>query len=230
MDRRFEIGRVVAQPGPMGASTDSFEIDLIGSPGHGARPHEAVDPVVGLGALIMALQTIVSRKIDPACPAVVSIGRIAGGSAPNIIPAKVGMEGTLRAVHPETRQFLMDEVKKITKSTAAAYYLKANIRFGGGTPPVINHPEPAGWARRAAESLLGEGAVVPMGYQNMGGEDFAYYLENIPGAFLRIGACESRGEPIAAHSPHFYVPDETVFIGAALMAEIARVASEAING
>jgi len=230
VDRRFEMGCVVAQPGPMGASTDSFEIDLLGSPGHGARPHEAVDPVVGLGALIMALQTIVSRKIDPASPAVVSIGRVAGGSAPNIIPAKVSMAGTLRAVHPKTRRLLMEEVQKITKSTAAAYNLKVDIRFGNGTPPVINHPEPACWARNATESLLGEGAVVPMGYQNMGGEDFAYYLEKIPGAFLRIGACEPGGEPIAAHSPHFYVPDETVFLGAALMAEVARVASDAING
>ena len=230
VDHHFEVGQVVAQPGPMGASTDSFEITLIGSAAHGARPHEGIDPIVGSGALIMALQTIVSRKVNPAAPAVVTIGKVHGGSAPNIIPESVVLEGTLRATDPSTRQLLKDELNKIARAVAEAHLLKADVKIKNGTPPVVNHAEAAAWARHAAVFQLGEESVVPMEHKNMGGEDFAYYLEKIPGAFFRIGAREPGGRPIAAHSPQFFVPDETMFVGAAVMAEAARVASEALNG
>jgi hippurate hydrolase len=230
VDSHFEVGQVVAQPGPMGASTDSFEITLKGAATHGARPHEGIDPIVGSGALIMALQTIVSRKINPAAPAVLTVGRVHGGSAPNIIPESVVLEGTLRATDSSTRQLLKDELKKIARASAEAHRLKADVKIKNGTPPVVNHAQAAEWARSAAVSLLGKESVVPMLHRNMGGEDFAYYLEKIPGAFLRIGARELGGKPIAAHSPQFFVPDETMFVGAAVMAEVARVASEALNG
>ena len=229
VDRRFEVGQVVAQSGVMGASTDVFEIELHGSPGHGARPHEAIDPIVGAGALIMALQTIVSRRLNPALPGVVSVGTVNGGSASNIIPESVRLTGTLRATTPDVRKLLQNEIMRIAESTANAYRLKADISIRKGTPPVVNHEEPAEWARGAAVSLLGETAVVPMGFQNMGGEDFAYYLEKVPGCFIRIGAREIGGKPLAAHSPHFFVPDESIFIGAAVLAETARVASESLN-
>ena len=229
VDRRFEVGQVVAQSGVMGASTDVFEIELHGSPGHGARPQEAIDPIVGSASLIMALQTIVSRRLDPALPGVVSVGTVNGGSAPNIIPEGVRLTGTLRATTPDGRKLLQNEVKRIAESTANAYRLKADISIRKGTPPVVNHEEPVEWAKRAAASLLGETAVVPMDFQNMGGEDFAYYLEKIPGCFLRIGAREIGGKPLAAHSPYFHAADESIFIGAAVLAETARVASESLN-
>jgi hippurate hydrolase len=95
-----------------------------------------------------------------------------------------------------------------------------------GTPPIVNPPEPTEWARQAAASVLGEEAIVPLGFLNMGGEDFSCYMERIPGCFLRVGARETGSEAIPAHSPHFYAAEESIFIGAAVLAEAARVAGE----
>ncbi len=230
VDRRFAVGEVVAQAGPLAASADTFEIELVGSGAHGARPHEARDPIVGAGALIGALQTIVSRRVNPAYPAVVSIGSVHAGSAPNVLPDRATLTGTLRATDPETRRLLVEEVRRIAESTAALYRLGAEVAIEPGPPPLVNPPEATEWARRAAAGLLGEAAIVPLGFLNMAGEDFASYLERIPGCFLRIGAREPGGEPIPAHSPRFYAAEESIFVGAAVLAEAARVASAAAGG
>lgn len=228
VDRRFEVGQVVAEAGPLAAAADTFDIELIGAGAHGARPHESSDPIVGAGALIGALQTIVSRRLNPAHPAVVTIGSVHAGSAHNIIPGKATLSGTLRAVDPETRRFLHEELRRITESIAAAYRLEAKVELGLGPPPIVNPVGAAAWAREAAVSILGESAVVPLGTLNMGGEDFAHYMERIPGCFMRVGARERGGEPIPAHSPRFYAAEESIFVGAAVLAESARVASRAL--
>jgi hippurate hydrolase len=228
VDRRFEVGQVVAEAGPLAAAADTFDIELIGAGAHGARPHESSDPIVGAGALIGALQTIVSRRLNPAHPAVVTIGTVHAGSAHNIIPGSATLSGTLRAVDPETRRFLHDELRRITESVAAAYRLEARVELGLGPPPIVNPQGAAGWAREAAISVLGQEAVVPLGTLNMGGEDFAHYMERIPGCFMRVGARERGGEPIPAHSPRFYAAEESIFVGAAVLAESARVASRAL--
>ncbi|MHB0962061.1 MAG: M20 metallopeptidase family protein [Gemmatimonadaceae bacterium] len=227
VDRRFEVGQVVAQPGPLAASTDSFTITLTGAGAHGARPHESADPVVGLAALITALQTIVSRRLDPAQPGVVTVGMVHGGTAPNIIPASASLRGTVRATTGAARDLIVGEVDRLAFSIAAAYRLEAVVEWGDRTPPVVNSSDGAQWAATAATRVLGAQAVVPLGTTNMGGEDFAFYLERLPGCFLRIGACEPGGEMIAAHSPRFQPAEEALFIGAAVLAECARVASGA---
>jgi len=229
VDRRFAVGEVVAQDGPLAASADTFSIELLGKGAHGARPHEAADPIVGAGALITALQTIVSRRLNPAHAGVVTIGTIHAGTADNIIPDKANLTGTLRAVDPAIRQLLHDEVKRIAEAVAAVHGLKAIVNVEHGTPPIVNQSQPVSWAREAVRSLLGEKAIVPLGFLNMAGEDFAFYLEKMQGGFLRIGAREEGGKPIAAHSPHFYAADESIFIGAAVLAETARVASAVIS-
>jgi hippurate hydrolase len=229
VDRRFAVGEVVAQEGPLAAAADSFEIRLVGSGAHGARPHEAADPIVGAGALIGALQTIVSRRVNPAYPAVVSIGSVHAGSAPNVLPDRATLTGTLRATDPDTRRLLVEEVRRIAAGTAAAHRLEVEVVIELGPPPLVNPPEPARWARRAAAAVLGEAGVVPLAFLNMGGEDFAVYLERMPGCFLRIGAREPGGDPIPAHSPRFYAAEESIFVGAAVLAEAARVASEAVG-
>ncbi|HEX6964880.1 MAG TPA: M20 family metallopeptidase [Gemmatimonadaceae bacterium] len=229
VDRRFTVGQVVAQEGPLAASADTFEIELVGSGAHGARPHESADPIVGAGTLIGALQTIVSRRVNPAYPAVVSIGSIHAGSAPNVIPDRATLTGTLRATDPETRQLLVDDVRRIAEATAELHRLRAEVTIELGTPPIVNPPVPAAWARQAAASLLGESAVVPLGFLNMGGEDFSYYMERIPGCFMRIGAREPGGAVIPAHSSKFVAAEESIFVGAAVLAEAARVASGATS-
>lgn len=229
VDRRHAVGQVVADAGPLAAAADTFEIELIGSGAHGARPHEAHDPIVGAGALITALQTIVARRVNPATPAVVSIGTVHGGTAPNIIPNSLTLTGTLRAMDPATRRLLHDEVRRIAEATAQAHNLTPRVTVALGPPPIINAEEPVGWARRAVTSVLGPDALVPLGFLNMAGEDFACYLEKMAGCFLRIGAREQGGEPIPAHSPRFYAADDAVFVGAAVLAETARVASAALT-
>jgi amidohydrolase len=230
VDRRFPVGTVVADPGPLAASADNFEIELLGSGAHAARPHEAVDPIVGAGALIGALQTIVSRRLDPSRAAVVTIGTINAGSAPNVIPDRATMTGTLRATDPDTRRLLHDELRRMTEAIAAAHHLKARIAVDMGPPPIVNPVEVTTWARRAAVSLLGTGAVVPLGFVNLAGEDFAYYMERMPGCFLRVGAREPGSDAIPAHTPRFYAADDSIFVGAAVLAETARVASDTLRG
>jgi hippurate hydrolase len=230
VDRRFAVGAVVAEAGPLAASADTFQIELIGSGAHAARPHEAADPIVGAGALVGALQTIVSRRLDPSRAAVVTVGTINAGSASNVIPDRATMTGTLRATDPETRRLLHDEVEHIAAAVAVAHRLTAQVTIELGPPPIVNPVEATSWARTAAVAVLGAAAVVPLGFVNMAAEDFAYYMERMPGCFLRIGACEAGGEAIPAHTPRFYAADESIFVGAAVLAESARVTSAALGG
>ena len=228
VDRRFAVGQVVAEAGPLAAAADTFRIELTGRGGHGARPQEGADPIVAAAALVGALQTIVSRRLDPARAAVVTVGTIHAGSAPNVIPDSAVLEGTLRAVDADTRQALHEEMRRIAGTLASAYGVSARVAIDLGPPPIVNPPEAAAWARTATVAVLGQQALTPLGTLNMGGEDFAYYMERIPGCFLRIGAREAGGEPIPAHSARFYAAEESLFIGAAVLAETARVASQAI--
>jgi hippurate hydrolase len=227
VDRRFAVGEVIAEAGPLAASADMFTIQLQGRGAHGARPHEGADPIVCAAALVTALQTIVARRIDPATPGVVTVGTFNAGSASNIIPDRATLTGTLRAMDPATRQRLADEVVRIANGIGAAHGIDVEAVIERGTPPIVNPVREAMWAREAATRALGAEAVVPFGITNMGGEDFAFYMERIPGCFLRIGAREPGGERIAAHSPRFYADDGAIFVGAAVLAECARVASAA---
>ena len=229
VDRRFALGEVVADSGPLAASADTFRVELSGRGAHGARPHETADPVVGAAALVTPLQTNVSRRLDPAAAAVVTVGSIHGGVAPNVIPDRVTITGTLRATQPSVRTTLHEEVRRIATSVAATYGLSAEILVDTGTPPVVNPVQASSWAREAAEDVLGSGAVVPFGITNMGGEDFAFYLERMAGCFLRIGARESGGLPAPAHSPGFTAAEGSILVGAAVLAECARVAGRALT-
>ncbi|GBD33296.1 putative hydrolase YxeP [bacterium HR33] len=228
VDRRFAVGQVVAQPGSLAAASDTFEIEIAGAGAHGARPHEGKDPIVAAAALIAALQTIVSRRLHPATPAVVTVGSVHAGSAPNVIPDSARLSGTLRALEGETREKLHHALRQIAGDIARAYGVEAKVAIELGPPPLINHETAVHWARQAVEEILGKSALVPLGSPNLAGEDFAWYLERIPGCFLRIGAREEGTEPIPAHSPQFYAAEEAIWVGAAVLAQAARVASASL--
>ncbi len=230
VDRRFTIGQVVAQAGPLAASADTFEIELIGRGAHAARPHESADPIVGAAALIGALQTVVARRVNPASPAVLTIGVLSAGTAPNVIPDRALLRGTLRAADADTRALLHTELRKISTHIAAAHGLEARIDIDEGVPPVVNSADAAGWAADAVAALYGPAAVVPLGFTNMAGEDFAWYLERTRGCFLRVGARREGEAVIAAHSPAFDVAEEAIGVGASVLAESARRASAALAG
>jgi hippurate hydrolase len=229
VDRRIPLGAVVADAGPLAASADAFRIELTGRGAHGARPHEGSDPILGAAALVSALHSIVSRNIDPAAPAVLTVGAIHGGSAPNVIPERVTLEGTLRATRADVRATLQTRLRGMAASVAAAYGLTAEVTLESGTPPLVNPPGETAWARAAARRVVGESNVVPFGITNMAAEDFAFYLERMGGCFLRVGAREEGGEPTPAHSPRFAPAEECLFVGAAVLAECAREASQGLG-
>lgn len=228
VDRRFAVGQVVVQAGSLAAAADTFRITLTGRGAHGARPHESADPVLGAGLLIVALQGVVSRRVNPSVPAVLTVATMQAGSAPNVIPESASIGGTLRSVDAQTRSLMADEMRRIAHGVAAAHDLTATVHIEQGPPPVVNTETETAWAREAAIRLLGASGIVPLGMTNMAGEDFAFYLERIPGAFLRIGAREPGGNATPAHTPGFFAADGSVFMGAALLAETARVASAAL--
>jgi metal-dependent amidase/aminoacylase/carboxypeptidase family protein len=157
------------------------------------------------------------------------MGTVSAGTAPNVIPEHAEMTGTIRATEAATRDLLLGELRRIAEGTATVYGLAADVSFQLGPPPIVNPAEPASWARTAVEEVLGAGALASLPSLNMGGEDFAYYMESIPGCFLRIGAREAGGEPIPAHTPRFHAAEESIFIGAAVLAQTARVASSALR-
>jgi hippurate hydrolase len=228
VDRRFELGQVVADEGPLAASADSFEIELSGVGAHAARPHESRDPIVAAAAVITALQTIVARRLNPATPGVVTVATMHAGTASNVISERATLGGTVRAVEPASREMMLDELKRVTETIASGYGVEARVTLDRGTPPIVNPPQATAWAKRAAAKVVGETNLVPLGFLNLAGEDFAHYMEHIPGCFLRIGAREPGGAVIPAHASTFYPAEESLFVGAAVLAECARVASAAL--
>jgi hippurate hydrolase len=228
VDMRYTVGQVVAQSGNVAASADEFIIEVVGRGSHAARPHEGTDPVVAAAALVMALQTAVSRKVPPGAPAVVSVGKVEGGTAPNVIPEKVVLSGTLRAAEPEIREILQSEVRQIAHHVAAAHRVSAKVTIMVGTPPLLNDSTCVGWAQDAIERLLGSDAIKSLSEPNLGGEDFAHYLEHVPGCFLRVGSRDPDQEAVPAHTARFLPSDRAICMGAGVLAEAARAASEAL--
>jgi amidohydrolase len=225
VDRRFDVGTVVADAGPLAASADTFEIELVGQGAHAARPHEARDPIVGAAALVTAIQTIVARNLNPATPGVVTVGQMSAGTAPNVIPDRATLRGTIRAVDAPSRELMQRALRRLADSTAAAHGLTARIDLSDGTPPLVNPEAMAILCREAVRAVLGRDALRPLGFVNLAGEDFAFYLERMPGCFLRIGAREPGGKSLPAHSPEFVAAEESIFVGAAVLAECARRAT-----
>jgi hippurate hydrolase len=221
LDAHYPPGSIVVTDGVVNASTDAFAIDVRGRGGHGGRPHEAVDAVVIGSLLVAALQTIVSREVDPAHPAVVSVGVFKAGSAPNVIAGAARLEGTIRAQRPDVRRHLVSAVERVARSVAATHGAEAEFHRIEGTPPVVNEPAMTAIAREAARAVVGDN-VRALVNANMGGEDFACYLEKVPGCFVRIGGAPSDRLPHAAHSERFDFHEDALAIGAAWFAEVAR--------
>lgn len=230
VDWRYTVGEIVATPGPLAASTDSFEIIFHGRGGHGARPQDTIDPIVGLAAFVCDLQTIVSRRLDPALPGVVTVGQLEAGSAPNVIPESARCTGTVRATRPDTRKLLLDELERVAHAVAAAHRLTCTVHITEGTPPLMNAARGSAWMQDAARDLLGEPSLRELAVANMGGEDFAFYTERIEGCFARIGTWREGRSRAGVHTPRFDPDEDALFVASALLAESARRASAALQG
>lgn len=229
LDRHYRPGTIVVSEGPVNASSDNFFIEIIGQGAHGARPHESIDAVVVGSLMIMALQTIVSREVDPARPSVVSVGQFYAGTAPNVIAGQAKLEGTVRAQDPIVRQQLLNSVRRIAESIGQLHGAKIRIVITEGTPPLINQSDLASIARRAAVESVGGSNVLPLKTANMGAEDFSYYLERIPGAYVRFGSQVPGREGYPAHSSKFDFDEEALAVGAVYFHAIAKIAGRQLQ-
>lgn len=228
VDMRFDVGQVVAEPGPLAGSTDEFTIEVEGAGGHAARPHEARDPILAAAAIVTALQATLRRVLADGTPGVITVTTISAGNASNVIPECARLGGTVRATTPDTRRRLLDALAESAVSIASAHRVAARVHVTPGTPPIVNPRESIAWARAAVTSLLGADALKQLPEPNLGGEDFAFYLERMAGSFLRIGARGTGGEATPAHTPRFLPDDGAIAVGAAVLAETARRASAAL--
>ena len=172
LDRHYQPGTIIVTEGPVNASSDSFKIEINGQGAHGARPHESVDAVVVGSLMVMALQTIVSREVDPSRPSVVSVGLFQAGTASNVIAGQARLEGTIRAQHKEVREHLLAAVKRIAESIAQLHGAKVNLVISKGTSPVINESEMASLAREAAIQTVRRGECPSFTYGEYGRRGF----------------------------------------------------------
>ncbi len=222
--RHYRTGEIMVADGVITAQSDRFSIHVLGKGGHGARPHEAVDAVVVTGLLITAIQTLVSREINPAHPSVVTIGKIEAGSAPNVIAGKATLQGSIRSTLPDVREHIHKGLRRMAKAVGALHNASIKVDIEAGYPPVINTKRETGIARCAVEKILGIQGVVAMDQPSMGSEDFSYYLQRIPGCYVRFGACSEGCENIPLHSPSFDFSEQALKVGAAYFDQVAREA------
>ncbi len=217
----LQRGQAIIPDGTVMASADEFRITLGGKGGHGALPHLSQDVVVGVAHLISALQTVVSRNVDPLKPAVLTIGHVAAGTAPNVLPEIAMLHGTFRAPDSATRDLMLARIKAIADGVARSLDLELSIEIDGDYPPTVNHPPVARAMREAARTVLGVAGVLE-GPPTMAAEDFSVYLQHRPGAFMLLGMRdESRGVIHPHHSPQFLVLEETLAQGAEILLRTA---------
>ena len=229
VDWRFPLGEIVATTGPIAASTDTFEITYKGRGGHGARPQDTLDPIIGMAAFVCDAQTIVSRRLDPALPGVITVGMFNAGSAHNVIPEIARCGGTIRATTPGARALLCEELERLATAVAASHRLTAEVTLREGTPPLMNGARASAWAQSAVRDLVGAEALRALPVANMGGEDFAFYTEKIEGCFMRIGTWSEGRSRAGVHTPRFDPDEDALFVASAVLAECARRASAALS-
>ncbi|UCF66696.1 MAG: amidohydrolase [Acidobacteriota bacterium] len=210
------LGQVIIPDGTVMASSDEFRIVLRGGGGHAAVPHQASDVVLAASELVVTLQSIVAREVDPVRPAVVSVGTLHAGTAPNVLPERAELTGTLRAPDAPTRELLRRRVAEIARAVAGTRGLTVDVELGLGYPPTVNDAQVAARVRDAVRPVFGEGVL--SGPPTMASEDFACYLEQRPGAFCLLGMQDPAAGAIHAHhSPQFVIAPRALPLGVELL-------------
>ena len=207
------VGEVGAKEGPILAAADLFDIIIKGVGGHGATPQGTVDAVIVAAHLIQALQTIVSRNTNPLESTVITIGEINGGHNFNIIADKVRLAGTTRAYTKENRSMIQRRMQEIIDGIAKSFGAEITFNYTDGYPPTINHAGPAKKVLQAAGKVVGPGAGEP--YLSMGGEDFSYYLQKVPGCFFFVGSAPDGQRQFSTphHCSHFNMDESALSVG-----------------
>jgi hippurate hydrolase len=206
------------------AAADFIRATIHGRGGHASEPHLALDPIVVAAEIVTALQVMVTRTVDAFDPAVVTIAHINAGTTTNIVPETATLEGTIRTVSEGQRDAVHAGVTRVFAGIAAAHGATAELDLERGYPVTFNDPGFAAFVSRVAADLLGQDAVRPMPAPIMGGEDFSYVLQRVPGAFVFLGACPPELDPAVApqnHSNRVVYHEPALAVGAALHAAVA---------
>jgi hippurate hydrolase len=212
------LGHLVLRDGPAMASSDNVTITLHGKGGHGAMPHVAADPVVAGSAIVMGLQSIVARNVDPQQMAIITVGAFNAGVANNVIPQTATLRLSVRSLDRDVRILLEKRITELVHAQAQSYGVKADIDYQRGYPVLVNHLAETDFARDVAEELVGADKVVRQGRALNGSEDFAFMLEEVPGSYLLIGNGDGSGDGHGAcmvHNPGYDFNDQNVAIGSA---------------
>lgn len=219
----LKVGVVATKAGELLAATDNFTATFIGRGCHGAFPHMGVDPIVAACEAVLNLQQFVSREMDPADSAVITVGKFNAGTATNVIPDTATIEGTARTLAEPARKKIAASIERRCRGIAAANACELRFRWDEGYPPTINDPAMADYVARVAKATVGADRYFNVPRPSMGGEDFAYYLEKVPGCFFLVGV-----EPPAAdryyplHSDRYDFTDAVITVGMRMFVELVR--------
>jgi hippurate hydrolase len=205
------LGHIVTKAGPLLAAADRWDLRITGKGGHAAHPHLTLDPLVAGANLVLALQTIVSRNIDPIDSTVVTVGFMKGGSAYNVIPGEVHIGGTTRTTSPENRALVERRIQEICDGIAKMHGVSIAVEHRPGYPPTINNAERTRFAVEVAAGVCGEHAVKDNTHPSMGAEDFSYMLEKVPGAMVWLG--NGGGEAVGLHNARYDFNDMAIPFG-----------------
>jgi hippurate hydrolase len=218
------VGEFRLRPGPLMASADEFDIEILGRGAHAAQPHNAVDPVLAASHIVLALQSIASRNADPLKSVVVSVTIVETDSqATNVIPERVTLRGTARSLDPEMRDLIETRMRAIVEGTAAAYGAEGRLAYQRNYPVTVNAPAQTDFAARVAADVVGAGRVDAAAPAVMGAEDFSFMLNARPGAFIFVG----NGDTAKLHHPLYDFNDELIPVGCSYWARLVETAMPA---
>jgi amidohydrolase len=217
-------GLLASRPGPIMAAADTLHVTVQGRGGHGSQPHRAADPIPAACEIVLALQSMVTRKFDVFDPVVLTVGTFHAGTADNVIGDDAHFVATVRTFSPQTRATVEDIGPKLARDIAAAHGLTADAKFVEGYPVTVNDAAEMDFAERTIGEVLGDGRYFAAPNPLTGSEDFSYVLDQVPGAFVMMGACPSDADPGTApfnHSAEAVFDDSVLADGTALYAELA---------
>jgi len=217
-------GHVGVRAGPMTAAGDLFRIDVVGRGGHSSRPYLARDPVLAAARVVEALWSLAPQRVDPLEPAVITVGSIQGGSAPNVIAGRVVLTGTVRTFDETTRRSLQAAVREVSAAAAATQGCTTEIEIQDGAPSLVNDEALHELVRAAATDALGEAAVEPIARPSTGGEDFSHFAAKAPTYMLRLGVGKRNTEPAHLHTAFLDVDEGAVEVGIRVMARAVLAA------
>ena len=219
---RHASGLVATRPGPVGAASDTFHIAVKGRGGHASAPHLCLDPVPVACEIVVALQTLVTRKVDAFDPAVVTVAKIEAGTTRNVTPESATMLGIIRTLSEANRERLLEGVHRLAEGIAAAHGLTAEVTYTRGYPVTVNHGGFADFVLDTARDLLGAEHTLTMPNPSMGSEDFSYVLQRVPGAMVNLGTRPPGDGPIVPnHSNRMRIDEAALATGVALHAAVA---------